>query len=108
MASRYVSSFRGLPGWHHDQAIYKAWNAGDIAHHLDNKPIEANPFDMTTQGLLWRTWRRGWEGFSLSPIFAVPPPLQGPPRPIKPIITSYLRLRMFWLKVKRVINLFRC
>lgn len=88
MVSRYVTSFSGLPGWHHDRALYAAWNAGDIAHQLDDKPIEDNPFDPETEGLFWRTWRRGWAGISMMPVLDIPP-LKRPLKVIKPIIVRY-------------------
>lgn len=94
MASKYVTSLHDLPGWRHDRSLYQAWNAGDIARTLDGKTIEENPFNPETQGLLWRTWRRGWQGIPMTPVFHGPPPLQGPVRPLKPIIVRH-RLRRF-------------
>lgn len=97
MASRYITSFKDIPG--PDPELYRAWNEGDIAHHLDNLPIEANPYDPDTQGLCWRTWRRGWEGFPLEPVYRTPPPLQGPVRHGPLIIARYRHWRVFWLRL---------
>jgi len=98
LASRYITSFKDLPGG--DPELYRAWNAGDIAHQLEGLGIDANPYDPETQGVYWRTWRRGWEGVSMTPIVSPPPPLQGPLRPIGPlIITRYRRWRVLWLRL---------
>lgn len=94
MASRYITSFGELPGGRYERSIYQAWNEGDIAHTLDNRPIDANPYDPDTHGLLWRTWRRGWEGHSMD-VGVKPPP--APPcmvgLPVQLIVVKSQRLR---------------
>lgn len=104
MASRYITSFRQLPGGRYERAIYQAWNEGDIAHTLDNKPVEANPYDPDNQGILWRTWRRGWEGHSMA-VGVVPPP---PPRriglPTTGLVIKYRPSRKIKIRLRALLK----
>jgi hypothetical protein len=105
LASRYITSFKDLPDGPYDRSIYRAWNEGDIAHTLDNKAEDTNPYDPETQGILWRTWRRGWEGRSMA--VGVQPPPALPFRiglPIQLIKVKYRPLRKIKFRLRALLK----
>jgi hypothetical protein len=104
LASRYITSFGELPGGRYERAIYQAWNEGDIARTLDNKTVDSNPYDPDTHGLLWRTWRRGWEGHSMDAGFVPPPPLRRIGLPVQLIVVKNRPLRKIKFRLRALLK----
>ena len=105
MASRYITSFGELPGGRYGRSVYQAWNEGDIAHTLDRKPLDDNPYDPDTEGILWRTWRRGWEGRSMAVGVEPPPPLRNRiVLPTRLIVVKYRPLRKIKMRLRALLK----